>query len=54
MSGTAARLDRYRMDWLDWLTGGGGYGYGPTVLGAQIAISQLRYAATDATPPCCR
>jgi len=39
-----AFADRYYLDWLDWFTGGGGFEYGPTVLGAQIAATQLRYA----------
>lgn len=46
LAGVAATVDRYYMDWLDWLTGGGGYGYGPTVLGAQLALTQLRFAQT--------
>jgi hypothetical protein len=44
LSGSLAIADRYYVDWLDWLTGGGGFEYGPTVLGAQIATTQLRYA----------
>ena len=43
-SGGLAVADRYYLDWLDWLTNGGGFEYGPTVLGAQIATTQLRYA----------
>jgi Glycosyl hydrolase family 76 len=43
-SGVLAMADRYYMDTIDWLTGGGGYGYGPTVIGAQIADSQLTFA----------
>ena len=45
LSSGLAVLDRYYFDWLDWLTNGGGFEYGPTVLGAQIAATQLRYAA---------
>ena len=44
LSGGLAFLDRYYFDWLDWLTGGGGFDYGPTVIGAQIAEAHLRYA----------
>jgi hypothetical protein len=44
LSGGLAVADRYYMDWLDWLTSGGGFEYGPTVIGAQIATTQLRYA----------
>jgi hypothetical protein len=44
LSGGIAFADRYYLDWLDWFTGGGGYGYGPTVLGAQIASTHLHYA----------
>ena len=44
LSGALAMGDRYYMDWIDWFTGGGGYEYGPTVIGAQIAQSQLRFA----------
>ena len=44
LSGGLAMADRYYMDWLDWLTAGGGFEYGPTVIGAQIATTQLRYA----------
>jgi hypothetical protein len=44
LSGGLAFLDRYYLDWLDWLTNGGGFDYGPTVIGAQIAGTQLRYA----------
>jgi len=44
LSGAVALLDRHYLDWVDWLTGGGGYGYGPTVLGSQVAQSQLRFA----------
>ena len=44
LSGALAFLDRYYFDWLDWLTGGGGFDYGPTVIGAQIAAAHLRYA----------
>ncbi len=46
LSGTFAIADRYYMDWVDWFTGGGGYDYGPTVIGAQIAESQLLFAQT--------
>jgi hypothetical protein len=45
LSGGVAFADRYYLDGLDWLTNGGGFEYGPTVLGAQIAATQLRYAA---------
>jgi len=44
LSGALAVADRYYLDWLDWLTCGGGFDYGPTVIGAQIAATQLRYA----------
>jgi hypothetical protein len=44
LSGAVALADRYYLDWLDWFTGGAGYGYGPTVLGAQIASTHLHYA----------
>jgi hypothetical protein len=44
LSGGLAVADRYYLDWLDWFTGGGGFEYGPTVIGAQIAATQLRYA----------
>ena len=44
LSGGLAIADRYYLDWLDWLTSGGGFAYGPTILGAQIATMQLRYA----------
>jgi hypothetical protein len=44
LSGGIAFADRYYLDWLDWFTGGGGYGYGPTVLGAQVASTHLHYA----------
>ena len=44
LSGGLAVADRYYLDWLDWFTRGGGFEYGPTVLGAQIAAAQLRYA----------
>lgn len=44
LSGGLAFADRYYLDWLDWYTGGGGYDYGPTVLGAQIASTHLEYA----------
>jgi rhamnogalacturonyl hydrolase YesR len=44
LSGGIAFADRYYLDWLDWFTGGGGYEYGPTVLGAQIASTHLHYA----------
>jgi len=44
LSGAIAFADRYYLDWLDWFTGGGEYGYGPTVLGAQIASTHLHYA----------
>jgi hypothetical protein len=44
LSGGIAFADRYYLDWLDWFTGGGGYGYGATVLGAQIASTHLHYA----------
>jgi hypothetical protein len=44
LSGAIAFADRYYLDWLDWFTGGAGYGYGPTVLGAQIASTHLHYA----------
>jgi hypothetical protein len=43
-SGSLAIADRYYFDWLDWLTGGGGFDYGPTVIGAQIAASHLQFA----------
>ncbi|HUI27237.1 MAG TPA: hypothetical protein VL403_14235 [Candidatus Kryptonia bacterium] len=45
-SGALAIADRYDMDLVDWLTGGGGFDYGPTVIGAQIAHVQLRFAQT--------
>jgi hypothetical protein len=44
LSGVLAVADRYYCDWLDWFTGGGGFDYGPTVIGAQIADPQLRFA----------
>jgi hypothetical protein len=44
LSGGLAIADRYYMDWLDWFTGGGGFEYGPTAIGAQIGTAQLRYA----------
>lgn len=44
LSGGLAFIDRYYFDWLDWVTGGGGFDYGPTVIGAQIAAAQLRFA----------
>jgi len=44
LSGGLAMADRYYMDWLDWFTNGGGFEYGPTVIGAEIATTQLRYA----------
>jgi uncharacterized protein YyaL (SSP411 family) len=44
LSGALAMADRYYLDWLDWLTGGGSFEYGPTVIGAQIATTQLHYA----------
>lgn len=44
LSDGLAFLDRYYFDWLDWLTDGGGFEYGPTVLGAQIAATHLRFA----------
>ena len=44
LSGGLAFADRYYLDWLDWYTGGGGYDYGPTVLGAEIAATHLEYA----------
>jgi len=44
LSGGLAVAERYYLDWLDWFTGGGGFEYGPTVIGAQIAATQLRYA----------
>lgn len=44
LSGGLAVADRYYMDWLDWLTAGAGFEYGPTVIGAQIGSAQLRYA----------
>lgn len=44
LSGSLAIADRYYLDWLDWFTGGGGFDYGPTVISAQIATTQLRYA----------
>ncbi len=45
VSGGLAAADRYYLDWFDKFTNGGGFEYGPTVIGAQIATSQLRYAA---------
>jgi hypothetical protein len=44
LSGSMAIADRYYFDWLDWLTNGGGFDYGPTVLGAQVAFAHLAYA----------
>jgi len=44
LSGGLAAADRFYFDWLDRFTNGGGFEYGPTVIGAQIATSQLRYA----------
>ncbi len=44
LSGGLALADRSYPDWLDWLTNGGGFEYGPTVIGAQIASAQLRFA----------
>jgi hypothetical protein len=43
-SGALAFADRYYLDWLDWFTNGGGFDYGPTVIGAQVAETHLRYA----------
>ncbi|MGH3056440.1 MAG: hypothetical protein ACRDL7_15810, partial [Gaiellaceae bacterium] len=48
-SGSLAIADRYYLDWLDWFTAGGGFEYGPTVIGAQIATMQLRYAERGPT-----
>ena len=42
-SGALAMMDRYDMDLIDWLTGGGGFDYGPTVIAAQIAELQLEF-----------
>jgi hypothetical protein len=47
LSASMVVADRYYLDGLDWLTGGGGFEYGPTVLGAQIAEAHLRYAERD-------
>jgi len=44
LSSGMAIADRYYFDWLDWFTNGGGYDYGPTVIGAQVATTLLRYA----------
>ncbi|MFI5397263.1 MAG: hypothetical protein ACHQ9S_17120 [Candidatus Binatia bacterium] len=44
LSDGIALVDRYYLDWLDRLTNGGGYEYGPTVMGAQIAATHLDYA----------
>lgn len=44
LSGSLAFVDRYYLDWLDRFTNGGGFDYGPTVIGAQIASAHLRYA----------
>lgn len=43
-SGALAFVERYYFSWLDLLTKGGGFDYGPTVIGAQVAGTQLRYA----------
>jgi len=45
LSGTLAMADRYYFDWLDWFTNGGGFDYGPTVLGAQVVSAHLHFAA---------
>jgi len=44
LSGVLATADRGYCDWLDWLTVGGGFEYGPTVICAQLAMPQLQYA----------
>ena len=43
LSGTMATADRFYFDWLDWFTNGGGFDYGPTVLGAQVAAAHLQF-----------
>ncbi len=44
LSGTLAFFDGDYFDWLDKFTNRGGFDYGPTVIGAQVAAPQLRYA----------
>ncbi len=44
ITGGLAVVERYYFEWLDWFTGGGGFEYGPTVLGAHVAATQLQYA----------
>jgi hypothetical protein len=43
LSALVVMADRYYLDGLDWYTGGGGFDYGPTVLGAQVAAVHLRF-----------
>jgi hypothetical protein len=43
-SGALAMIDRYDMSLVDWFTGGGGFEYGPTVIGAQLAHGQFAFA----------
>jgi hypothetical protein len=44
LSGIVTMAEGYYLDWLDHLTGGGGFAYGPTVIGAQIAATHLQFA----------
>lgn len=45
VSAAAAFLEGGYCERIDRLTGGGGYDYGPTVIGAQMAGTQMKYAA---------
>lgn len=46
VSAAVASLEDGYCERIDRLTGGGGYDYGPTVIGAQMAGTQMEYAAS--------